>query len=160
MGVSCFWLGGNWSDQHRDEENDQTVWLAVLNQGQNQTKNKKPRTRGPIDWNCVTSNLTVVWQSLSDAFKTLLSAFQHMKIIKFKYCSTMTDHHLESCLRESAAMRSAAPIHTMQPWPLVKGHQVSKVMTKLILDFYCAVWVGHTGPKQYLWACRCVQDNS
>lgn len=56
-----------------------------------------------------------------------------------------------------------------QPWPMlcnldwldfVKGHQVSKVMTKLLLDFYCAVWVDHTGPTQYIWACRYVQDNS
>lgn len=146
-----FWLGGNWSDW--DEENYQTVRWAVMSQGQNQT-NKQTGPEGPfyIGRNCVTSNLTVVWQSLSDAFKTLLSAFQHMEIIKFKYCSTMTGEHLESCLRESAAVQSAAPVYTRQPWPLVKGHQGNEVMTTLLLDSYCAAWVDRTVPTQYIWA--------
>ena len=40
------------------------------------------------------------------------SAFTYMKIIKCKYRSTMTDGHLEACLR----LASSSFCWTMQPW--------------------------------------------
>lgn len=50
------------------------------------------------------------------------SAFSHMKIIKSKFRSTMTDHNFEVCLRLDSA--------DMHPWliPVSASHQ-SKVMT-------------------------------
>ncbi|KAL7870465.1 hypothetical protein SRHO_G00079620 [Serrasalmus rhombeus] len=105
----------------------------------------KSRAHGQF-WNLLTEekypNMRKCATSLTALFgSTYLceSAFSHMKIIKSKYCSTMTDDHLEVCLR--LAISNYCPDYaSLIDCIQCKSSEESRLMTKNLQS--CAVQYG------------------
>ena len=115
----------------------------------------KSRAHGQF-WNLLTEeknpNIKKCATSLTALFGSTYwceSAFSHMKIIKSKYCSIMTDDHLEGCLR--LVTSSYFPDYaSLADFIQCKSSEWGN--NRKCTELYCAIWV-HTvmqGTPTYL----------